>query len=78
LAYPRFVEPIVGKYIPPEDFAQILENIDPGPKRALVELAYLLGIRKGQLRKAELRNVRVERGTVTALVWGCQQGEEPA
>ena len=35
----------------------------------LVELAYLTGVRKGQLLKTELRNVRVHDGTVSALVW---------
>jgi hypothetical protein len=69
MAYPKFSEPITGKYITQEDFERILSHIDPGPKRALVELAYLIGVRKGQLRKTELKNVRVERGVVTAFVW---------
>jgi integrase len=69
LAYPRFPEPITGQYIPPETFYAILGHVEAGPKRALLELAYLTGVRKGQLRKTELRNVRVERGKVSALVW---------
>jgi integrase len=60
---------VTGQYIQPSDFYAILEHIEDGPKRALAELAYLLGVRKGQLRKTELRNVRVERGKVSALVW---------
>src|SRR5262245_35123513 len=32
-------------------------------------LAYLTGKRKGQLRKLEVHNVRVQAGKVTALVW---------
>ena len=40
MAYPRFVEPATGQYIPPGDFYRILEHIEVGPKRALVELAY--------------------------------------
>lgn len=73
LAYPRFTEPVVGAYIPPDDFYHILARLDVGPKRALAELAYLTGVRKVQLRKTELRNVRVERGTVTALVWDARK-----
>jgi integrase len=69
LAYPKFSEPITGQYIPPDAFDMILAHVEPWPKRALFELAYLTGVRKGQLRKTEIRNVRVERGTVTALVW---------
>jgi integrase len=69
LAYPKFSEPVTGQHIPPDVFYAILAHIDAGPKRALTELAYLLGVRKGQLRKTEIRNARVERGTVTALVW---------
>jgi integrase len=69
IAYPRFEEPVTGQYIPPGDFYSILEHVEAGPKRALVELAYLIGVRKGQLRKTELRNVRVEHGKVSALVW---------
>jgi integrase len=66
MAYPRFVELVTGQYIPPGDFYRILEHIEVGPKRALVELAYLIGVRKGQLRKTELRNVRVEHGIASA------------
>jgi integrase len=69
LAYPHFTEPVTGQYISPETFYAILGNIQAGPKRSLLELAYLTGVRKGQLRKTELRNVRVERGKVSALGW---------
>ncbi len=57
LAYPKFSEPITGQYIPPGDFYAILSHIDAGPKQALTEVAYLTGVRKGQLRKTEIRNV---------------------
>jgi hypothetical protein len=46
MGYPRFVEPVTGQYIPPGDFYRILEHIEVGPKRALVELAYFIGVRK--------------------------------
>jgi len=69
LAYPKFKEPVTGNYIPPGNFYRILEHIEAGPKAALCELAYLTGVRKGQLRKTELHNVRVEHGKVRALVW---------
>src|SRR4029077_20973871 len=69
MAYPRFVEPVTGQSIPPGDFYRILQHIEVGPKRALVELAYFIGVRKGHLRKTELRNVRVEPGIVSPLVW---------
>jgi integrase len=68
-AYPQFEEPVTGQYIQPADFYAILANVEAGPKAMLCELAYVTGVRKGQLRKTELRNVRVERGTVSALVW---------
>jgi integrase len=70
LTYPKFPEPITGQYIPRDAFDAILAHVDAGPKRALFELAYVTGVRKGQLRKTELKNVhRTERGTVTVLVW---------
>lgn len=69
LTFPHFGEPVKGKYIPPSDFYMILANIGDLVKAAFMELAYLTGVRKGQLRKTELRNVRVEYGKTTALVW---------
>ena len=69
LTFPRFAEPVKGKYIPPSDFYAILAHVGHPTKLAIMELAYLTGVRKGQLRKTELRNVRVEHGRVTALVW---------
>jgi len=38
-----------------------------------MELAYLTSVRKGQLRRTDLRNVRVEHGGVTALVWEAEK-----
>jgi integrase len=69
LTYPDFEETTTGHKIEPADFYRILENIEPWPKAALVEFAYLTGVRKGQLRKTGLRNVRVAHGVVSALVW---------
>jgi hypothetical protein len=69
LTYPRFDETVTGHKIEPVDFYGILAHIEPWEKAALVELAYLTGVRKNQLRKTELRNVRVTHGVVAALVW---------
>jgi len=69
LTFPHFDETVTGHKIEPADFYRILEHIEPWQKAALVELAYLTGVRKGQLRKTELRNVRVAHGVVTSLVW---------
>jgi integrase len=69
MSYPRFDETVTGQKIEPADVYRILSHFDVWQKAALVELAYLTGVRKGQLRKTELRNVRVAHGLVTALVW---------
>jgi integrase len=69
LTFPHFDETVTGHKIEAADFYRILQHIEPWQKAALVELAYLTGVRKGQLRRTELRNVRVAHGLVTALVW---------
>jgi integrase-like protein len=69
LTFPHFDETVVGHKIEPAEFYGILGHIQPWQKAALVELAYLTGVRKNQLVRAELRNVRAAHGNVTALVW---------
>jgi hypothetical protein len=69
LTFPTFSDRVTGTYVPPDTFYKILAHITPWQKAALVELAYLTGKRKGQLRKIELHNVRVQAGRVTALIW---------
>jgi hypothetical protein len=69
LTFPRYDETVTGHKIEPADFYRILGYITPWQKAALVEMAYIAGVRKNQLRRTELRNVRVTQGLVTALVW---------
>lgn len=69
LTFPHFEESVKGRYIPPGDFYSILANVPQPVKVALMELAYLTGVRNWQLPSTELRNVRVDRGCVAALVW---------
>jgi integrase len=69
LTFPTFPDRVAGTYMPPDVFYKVLAQITPWQKAALIELAYLTGKRKGQLRKIELHNVRVQAGKVTALAW---------
>ena len=62
-----------GRYISPGDFYAILAHVPHPTKAAFMELAYLTSVRKGQLRRTDLRNVRVEHGGVTALVWEAEK-----
>lgn len=62
-----------GKNIPAEDFYRLLAGIPPDVRRDVVELAYLTGVRLGQLRATEKRNVRLEHDRAAALVWEPQQ-----
>ncbi len=74
LTFPRFRETPKGRYIPAEVFYAILVHLGDAVKCCLFELAYLTGVRKGQLRMTELRNVRVDvDGRVTALVWEAEK-----
>jgi hypothetical protein len=73
LTFPHFAEPVKGRYIPPGDFYAILAHVPHATKASFMELAYLTGVRKGQLRGTTLRNVRLEHGQVAALVWEAEQ-----
>jgi len=69
LTFPTFPDRVAGTYLAPDTFYLVLAHVTPWQKAALLELAYLTGKRKGQLRKVELHNVRVQGGKVTALAW---------
>jgi integrase len=69
LTFPTFADRVSGTYMAPETFYAVLAHVAPWQKAALLELAYLTGKRKGQLRKIEAHNVRVQAGKVTALAW---------
>jgi len=69
LTFPTFPDRVAGTYLAPDAFYQVLAHVMPWQKAALVELAYLTGKRKGQLRKIEIHNIRVQGGRATALAW---------
>jgi hypothetical protein len=69
LSFPTFDDHVAGTYVAPDVFYSLLTHVAPWQKAALLELAYLTGKRKGQLRKIEAHNVRVQAGQVVALTW---------
>lgn len=69
LTFPHFAEAVKGRFISPSDFYAILAHVPHPTKRAFMELAYLTGVRKGQLRSTKLGNLRVDHGHVAAIEW---------
>ncbi len=61
LTFPHEAETRRGKYLSPADFEAILAHLPTEDIRHVFELAYLNGIRKGQLRGTEVGNVVVKR-----------------
>jgi integrase len=60
LTFPHEKETARGRYLPPDVFQRIVNAMPAGGARDVCELAYLLGVRKGQLRKTERANVVVK------------------
>src|SRR5439155_24585294 len=58
LTFPTFADHVAGTYVAPDTFYAMLAHVTPWQKAALLELGYLTGKRKGQLRKIEAPNVR--------------------
>jgi integrase len=60
LTFPHERETARGRYMPPATFYAIHEHLPTRDIQDVFELAYLNGIRKGQLRKTEVPNVVVK------------------
>ena len=76
LTFSHFKERARGRPIPPETFARILGATRDPIVRDFFELCYRMGVRSGQLKRTELRNVRVTGGAVTALVYEAEQTKQ--